>query len=75
MAHPCGYDVSGLGFYHTPHAPGMSGKLNNTKALVTVLGGELSITQLVAELNRLTPERWQWQVTQQDMKSFVVPFP
>jgi hypothetical protein len=21
LAHPCGYDVNGLGFYHIPHAP------------------------------------------------------
>jgi hypothetical protein len=45
------------------------------KALVTVQGGELSVTQLVAELSRLIPERWQWQVTQQGTNSFIVPFP
>jgi hypothetical protein len=32
MAHPCGYDVNGLGFYHIPHAPITPGKPNNTKA-------------------------------------------
>jgi hypothetical protein len=74
MAHPYSYDVNGFGFYHIPHAPVMPGKLNNTKALVTVRGGELSITQLVAELSRLIPECWQWQVTQQGTSSFVVPF-
>jgi hypothetical protein len=26
LAHPCGYDVSGLGFYHIPHAPINFGK-------------------------------------------------
>jgi hypothetical protein len=36
MAHPCGYDVSRLGFYHIPHAPINVGKTNNTKSLVTV---------------------------------------
>jgi hypothetical protein len=75
LAHPCGYDVSGLGFYHIPHAPYTLGKTNNTRALVTVQGGELSIPQLVAELGRLIPERWLWNVTQQDKNSFVVPFP
>jgi hypothetical protein len=40
-----------------------------------VQGGELSIPQLVAELGRLIPERWLWNVTQQDKNSFVVPFP
>jgi hypothetical protein len=36
MAHPCGYDVNRLGFYHIPHAPVSIGKANNTSALVTV---------------------------------------
>jgi hypothetical protein len=40
--------------------------MNNTKALVTVKGGELSIAQLVAELSRLIPKKWHWQVTQHD---------
>jgi hypothetical protein len=58
MAHPFCYDVNGLGFYHIPHTPVTSGKPNNTKALVTKQGGEVSIAQLVAELNKLIPERW-----------------
>jgi hypothetical protein len=29
----------------------------------------------VAELGRLIPERWLWNVTQQDDHSFIVPFP
>jgi hypothetical protein len=75
MAHPCVHDVNGLGFYHIPHTPVTPGKLNNTKALVKVQGRELSVAQLVAELSRLIPERWQWQVTQQDTQLFMVPFP
>jgi hypothetical protein len=75
LAHPCGYDVSGLGFYHVPHAPYTLGKTNNTRVLVTVQGGELSTPQLVAELGRLIPEIWLWNVTQQDMNSFVLAFP
>jgi hypothetical protein len=75
LPHPCGYDVSGLGFYHIPHAPYTLGKRSNTRTWVTVQGGELSIPQLVVELSRLIPERWLWNVTQQDKSSFVVPFP
>jgi hypothetical protein len=63
LAHPCGYDVNGLGFYHIPHAPINIGKTSNTTALVIVQGGVLSIQQLIAELGRLIPERWQWEVT------------
>jgi hypothetical protein len=75
LAHPCGYDVSGLGFYHIPHAPISTVKSDNRTALVTVQGGSLSIQQLVSELSRLIPEKWIWNVTQQDTNSFVVPFP
>jgi hypothetical protein len=75
LAHPYGYDVSGLGFYHIPHAPITSTKKENRTALVMVEGGVLSIPLLVAELGRLIPERWLRNVTQQDEHSFVVPFP
>jgi hypothetical protein len=44
MAHPCGYDINGLGFYHIPHAPISTGTANNASALVTVQGGVLSIS-------------------------------
>lgn len=75
LAHPCGYDVAGLGFYHIPHAPMNMGKSDSRNALVTVQGGTLSIAPLVAELGRLIPERWNWNVTPQGNKTFVVPFP
>jgi hypothetical protein len=74
LAHPC-YDVNGLCFYHIPHAPITIGKTSNTTALVMVQGGALSIPQLVAELAKLIPERWQWEVTQHENNSFIVPFP
>jgi hypothetical protein len=75
LAHPCGYDASGLGFYHIPNAPINIEKNENRTTLVTVQGGVLTIPQLVAELSRLISERWNWQVTQHDNQSFVVPFP
>jgi hypothetical protein len=50
LAHPCGHDVSGLGFYHIPHAPYTTTKSENRTALVTVEGGTLTMEQLVAEL-------------------------
>jgi hypothetical protein len=75
MAHPCGYDVNGLGFYHIPHAPISTGKANNMSALVTVQGGVLSIPQLVLELSRLILEKWNWEVIEYEKNSFIVPFP
>jgi hypothetical protein len=38
LAHPCGYDVSGLGFYHIPHAAITISKNENRIALVTMKG-------------------------------------
>jgi hypothetical protein len=67
--------VSGLGFYHIAHASIASGKSGNRTALVTVQGGTISIPQLVTKLSRLIPEKWLWDVTQQDDNSFVVPIP
>jgi hypothetical protein len=75
LAHPYGYDVSGLGFYHIPHVPITPGKSDNRTTLVTVQGGVISIPQLVTELSRLLPEKWLWDATQQDDNSFIVPFP
>jgi hypothetical protein len=75
LAHPCGYDVSGLEFYHIPHAPLTATKSDNRTTLVTVQGGSLTITQLVVELSRLILEKWIWNVTQHGTNSFVVPFP
>jgi hypothetical protein len=43
LAHPCGYDVSGLGFYHILHASITPGKSGNHTSLVTVQGGVISI--------------------------------
>jgi hypothetical protein len=57
-------------------SPISTGKANNTSALVSVQGGVLSIPQLVAELSRLIPEKWNWEVTEHEKKnSFIVPFP
>jgi hypothetical protein len=38
LAHLCGYDVSGLGFYHIPHAAITISKNENRIALVTMKG-------------------------------------
>jgi hypothetical protein len=43
LAHPCGYDVSGLGFYNIPHASITSRKNENCTFLVMMQGGMLSI--------------------------------
>jgi hypothetical protein len=75
LAHPYGYDMSGLGFYHIPHALITLGKSENHTTLVMVQGGVISIPQVVIELSWLIPKKWLWDVTQQDDNSFIVPSP
>ncbi|TVT97097.1 hypothetical protein EJB05_57668, partial [Eragrostis curvula] len=75
LANPVGFEVDGLGFYHIPYTPVVTAKHDNKTALVRIEGGSLSIPQLVQELARLIPERWNWEVKQLERNSFVVPFP
>jgi hypothetical protein len=56
-------------------SPISTGKANNTSALVSVQGGVLSIPQLVAELSRLIPEKWNWEITEHEKKTLsLCPF-
>ncbi|CAN6276965.1 unnamed protein product [Urochloa humidicola] len=73
VAHAVGYTVTGLGFYHIPHAP-LSRKDSKT-ALVKVVGGTLSVDQMVAQLQRVVPGKWKWEPVAHEKDSFNIPFP
>ncbi|CAO2146350.1 unnamed protein product [Urochloa humidicola] len=74
VAHAVGYAVTGLGFYHIPHAP-LSRKKDSKTALVKVVGGMLSTDQMVAQLQRVVPSKWNWEPVAHEKDSFIVPFP
>lgn len=74
VAHAVGYAVAGLGFYHIPHPP-LSRKKDSKTALVKVVGGTLSIDQVVAQLQRVVSSKWKWEPVTHDEDSFVVQFP
>jgi hypothetical protein len=58
VAHAVGYAVHGMGFYHIQHAPLARSKKDSKMALVTVEVGELSKEQVVAQLQKLFPGKW-----------------
>ncbi|CAO2173343.1 unnamed protein product [Urochloa humidicola] len=74
VAHAVGYAVMGLGFYHIPHAP-LSRKKDSKTALVKVVGGTLSVEQMIVQLQRVVPGKWKWEPVAHEKGSFVVPFP
>jgi hypothetical protein len=73
-AHAVGYSVEGLGFYHIPHPP-LSRKKDSKTALIKVVGGTLSLEQIVTQLQRIVLGKWKWEPVQQSDGSFVVVFP
>jgi hypothetical protein len=73
-AHAVGYSVEGLGFYRIPHPP-LSRKKDSKTAHIKVVGGALSLDQIVVQLQRIVPGKWKWEPVLQQDGSFVVVFP
>ena len=74
----CGAAEDGMGFFQIQTARNSQIVDNHQKsvaALITVEAGDVSAPLLQAELARIIPVRWEWEVQQQGDKSFVVPFP
>jgi hypothetical protein len=73
-AHAVGYSVEGLGFYHIPHPP-LSRKKDSKTAHIKVVGGTLSLDQIVVQLQRIVLGKWKWEPVLQQDGSFVMVFP
>lgn len=69
-----GYAVAGLGFYHIPHPPLPRMKKDSKMALVSVVGGTLSVDQLIAQLKRVVPVKWSWDLKEHGEGKFVTQF-
>ena len=74
----CGAAEDGLGFFQIQSA--RNSQIVDTfqaseAALITVEAGDVSAQLLQAELARMIPVRWDWEVQRIGGKSFVVPFP
>ncbi|RLN34226.1 hypothetical protein C2845_PM03G30090 [Panicum miliaceum] len=75
VAHAVGYAVHGLGFYHIPHSPLPRAKKESRSALITVVGGVLSKDQVITQLQRVFPGRWNWELAEHDENMFITKFP
>lgn len=75
VAHAVGYAVVGLGFYHIPHPPLPRLKKDFKMARVSVVGGNLSSEQLIEQLKRVVPVKWNWKLKELGEGKFITQFP
>ncbi|CAD6255779.1 unnamed protein product [Miscanthus lutarioriparius] len=74
----CGAAEDGMGFFQIQGARNnqiVETSQSSIAALVTVKVGKVSAQLLQAELARIIPVRWDWEVQQLGANSYVVPFP
>jgi hypothetical protein len=71
----CGFAVEGLGFFHISHDLGGRTGPDARAALIRVTEGKLSVQNVVAELKRLIPGDWVWNVEEAGQNSFRTFFP
>jgi hypothetical protein len=74
----CGLAGDGLGFFQIP-SDGTTTTLlpdgDSVSALITVIKGVVNADLLKAELSRILPVEWDWEIKEQGEKSYIVPFP
>ena len=71
-----GFITEGLTFFEQPLSNSYKPKIDNVRlAMVTVTGGDLSVPQVVRQLQRLVPMEFTWDVNQVGHNVFKVPFP
>ena len=71
-----GLITEGLTFFEQPTTKTYKPKIDNVRlAMVTVSGGDLSVPQVVFQLQRLVPMEFLWDVNQVGHNVFKVPFP
>lgn len=75
VAHAVGYAVHGLGFYHIPHPPLSRAKKDTKMALIRVTGGQLSMEQVMAQMCRIFPGKWRWELEAHEENAFITKFP
>jgi hypothetical protein len=71
----CGYAVERLGFFHIPHELSQKQCSETRTALIRVLDGNLSIHNVISELERLIPGSWIWNVEDTRNNTFKTVFP
>ena len=64
-----------MGFFHIPLSAGMRVKHEPKAALVKVTKGQMSVSSIISELERLIPGRWKWVVHDNGDGTFHTIFP
>jgi hypothetical protein len=71
----CGYAVDGLVFYYIPNSVAVRPKLAARLVLVRVVEGEMTASQVRAEMERLVPAKMSWVVEEIEHNQFKTVFP
>jgi hypothetical protein len=71
----CGYAVNDLGFYCIPNLVVVRPKLAAKMAMVRVVEGEMTASQVRAEMERLVPAKMSWVVEEIEHNKFKIVFP
>jgi hypothetical protein len=65
----------GPGVFHIPHVSSAKQRMEACSALINVSDGELSIQELIGELQRLISGGWVWNVKAMGNNGFHTVFP
>jgi hypothetical protein len=68
------YAVDGLGFYHIPHSSATRPRTKTNAAIIRVVEGEMSSTQVQAEMQRLVPAQSAWVIEELGKNRFKTIF-
>jgi hypothetical protein len=71
----CGYAVGMLGFYYIPNSVVVRPKSAARLALVRVVEGEMTASQVRVEMERLVPAKMSWAVEEIEHNQFKTVFP
>jgi hypothetical protein len=71
----CGYAIDGLGFYYIPHSQTTQSRAEARAALIQVIEGELSSTQVQSQMQRLVPSQIAWKIEELGKNRFKTIFP
>jgi hypothetical protein len=72
---PCGYAMEGLNFFHLPHEISQRKQNEARTALIRVFDENLSVHNVISELERPIPGPWKWNVEENGNNTFKTMFP
>ncbi|KAL6658809.1 hypothetical protein ACP70R_002849 [Stipagrostis hirtigluma subsp. patula] len=70
MAIPCGFAVPNLGFYYIPETVPNRTRVDAAAATIKVIQGQMTMANVVTELERLVSNKWKWVVVDNGNNTF-----